>query len=93
MISGIDSGSDNYHPPSIWIGDFHKLLDHLQISVTVFLHLFFEYVEYVLNFEMNFTPIKNRNLEKTVRAYKPTMIEDLKQMTLQAFATFYSIQT
>ena len=50
-------------------------------------------VEYVLNFEMNFTPIKNRNLEKTVRAYKPIMIEDLKQMTLQAFATFYGIQT
>ena len=50
-------------------------------------------VEYVLNFEMNFTLIKNRNLEKTVRAYKPIMIKDLKQMTLQAFATFYSIQT
>ena len=50
-------------------------------------------VEYVLNFEMNFTPIKNRNFEKPFRAYKPIMIEDLKQMTLQAFATFYSIQT
>ena len=51
-------------------------------------------VEYVLKFEMNFTLIKNRNLlEKTVRVYKPVMIEVLKQMTLQAFATFYSKQT
>lgn len=50
-------------------------------------------VEYVLKFEMNFTLIKNRSLEKTVRVYKPVMIEVLKQMTLQAFATFYSIQT
>ena len=50
-------------------------------------------VEYVLKFEMNFTLIKNRSLEKTVREYKPVMIEVLKQMTLQAFATFYSIQT
>ena len=50
-------------------------------------------VEYVLKFEMNFTLIKNRSLEKTVRGYKPVMIEVLKQMTLQAFATFYSIQT
>ena len=50
-------------------------------------------VEYVLKFEMNFTLIKNRSLEKTVRAYKPVMIKVLKQMTLQAFATFYSIQT
>ena len=48
-------------------------------------------VGFVLNFEMTFTLIKNRNLEKT--AYKPIMIEVLKQMTLQAFATFYSIQT
>ena len=45
-------------------------------------------VEYVLKFEMNFTLIKNRSLEKTVRVYKPVMIEVLKQMTLQAFATF-----
>ena len=50
-------------------------------------------VEYVLKFEMNFTLIKNRSLEKTVRVYKPVMIEVLNQMTLQAFATFYSIQT
>ena len=50
-------------------------------------------VEYVLKFEMNFTLIENRSLEKTVRVYKPVMIEVLKQMTLQAFATFYSIQT
>ena len=50
-------------------------------------------VEYVLKFEMNFTLIKNRSLEKTVRVYKPVMIEVLKQMTPQAFATFYSIQT
>ena len=50
-------------------------------------------VEYVLKFEMNFTLIKNRSLEKTVKVYKPVMIEVLKQMTLQAFATFYSIQT
>ena len=50
-------------------------------------------VGYVLKFEMNFTLIKNRNLEKTVRVYKPIMIEVLKQMTLQAFATFYSLQT
>ena len=50
-------------------------------------------VDYVLKFEMNFTLIKNRNLEKTVRVYRPVMIEVLKQMTLQAFATFYSIQT
>ena len=40
-------------------------------------------VEYVLKFEMNFTLIKNRSLEKTVRVYKPVMIEILKQMLLQ----------
>ena len=45
-------------------------------------------VEYVLKFEMNFTLIKNRSLEKTVRVYKPVMIEVLKQMTLQAFARY-----
>ena len=39
-------------------------------------------VEYVLKFEMNFTLTKNRSLEKTVRVYKPVMIEVLKQMTL-----------
>ena len=32
-------------------------------------------------------------MEKTVRVYKPIMIDVLKQMTLQAFATFYGIQT
>ena len=31
-------------------------------------------VEYVLKFEMNFTLIKNKSLEKTVRVYKPVMI-------------------
>ena len=46
-------------------------------------------VEYVLKFEMNFTLIKNRSLEKTVRVYKPVMIEGFKPVSLLVkFATF-----